>query len=525
MKTRLIFVRHAEAEGNVKREFHGWTDGEITEKGHIQAQKVAERLNDVDIDVIYSSSLKRTMQTAGYISEIKKLPIIRTDKLKEINGGDWEGKRWDELAALWPHEHYSWENKPHIHKMPNGESMSEFKERLISEVENIIGKNKGKNICIVTHGTAIRAMMCTFYDCELDGMQNIKWYDNTSVTIIDNEEGIYKIITEGDVSHLEKSLRTLENQDWWAESIKTYQDNKKTGGIKLSNSSEKLVKWLFETNAVRVCPQDNPFWYTSGTIGPYYINTHFLYGSEEKANALLESIDIEKNNKLTCPLKILEITKSNYKSDLIYNGLIDRMIDYIRSNIDLREVDYISGGERRDWFFSLIISDIFKKPHITIYKDLSTVISLNGIVQEIDNINDKKVLHIADLITEASSYERAWIPAIKRLGGEIKWSVVVVDRKQGGEELLAGEGIKSFSMVNIDKSLFEKVLELELINKEQCEMIKNYLKNPKEAMKDFIERNPQFLKNALKPGGKSLGRAKICLEKNYYDLDLKSFNI
>lgn len=293
----------------------------------------------------------------------------------------------------------------------------------------------------------------------------------------------------------------------------------------MSNSSEKLVKWLFETNAVRVCPQDNPFWYTSGTIGPYYINTHFLYGSEEKANALLESIDIEKNNKLTCPLKILEITKSNYKSDLIYNGLIDRMIDYIRSNIDLREVDYISGGERRDWFFSLIISDIFKKPHITIYKDLSTVISQNGIVQEIDNINDKKVLHIADLITEASSYERAWIPAIKRLGGEIKWSVVVVDRKQGGEELLAGEGIKSFSMVNIDKSLFEKVLELELINEEQCEMIKNYLKNPKEAMKDFIERNPQFLKNALKPGGKSLGRAKICLEKNYYDLDLKSFNI
>ena len=48
--------------------------------------------------------------------------------------------------------------------------------------------------------------------------------------------------------------------------------------------NEKLIKWLFETNAFRVCPENEPFWYTSGTIGPYYINTHFLYGSEEKGN-------------------------------------------------------------------------------------------------------------------------------------------------------------------------------------------------------------------------------------------------
>jgi methionine salvage enolase-phosphatase E1 len=87
MKTRLIFVRHAEAEGNLKRLFHGWYDSSITEKGHKQAKKVAERLSDVPIEVIYSSSLKRTLQTAQYIADVKQLPIIRTDKMKEINGG------------------------------------------------------------------------------------------------------------------------------------------------------------------------------------------------------------------------------------------------------------------------------------------------------------------------------------------------------------------------------------------------------------------------------------------------------
>jgi len=233
MKTRLVFVRHAEAEGNLNRVFHGWTDSQITEKGHLQAQKAAERLKDIDIDVIYSSSMKRTLQTAHYIADVKKLPIIRTDKLKEINGGDWEGKGWDQLAHIWPKEYDTWENKPHIHRMPNGESMQEFQERLINEIKYIINNNKGKNICIVTHGTAIKALMCFFSGCPLDEMLNIKWYDNTSITIIDWEEGRFNIVLEGDSSHLDKELSTVFNQEWWSKYIEDYEkrQKEKQGGM------------------------------------------------------------------------------------------------------------------------------------------------------------------------------------------------------------------------------------------------------------------------------------------------------
>lgn len=225
MKTRLIFVRHAEAEGNIKRVFHGWTDGKITEKGHIQAQKVAERLKDVPIDVIYSSSLTRTIQTASYIAKVKNLPIIRTDKLKEINGGDWEGRRWDELPEIWPAQNETWEHRPHAHVMPNGENMVEFQERLINEVKYIIDNNKGKNICIVTHGTAIRAMLCYFRGCDLEEMQNIPWHDNTSVTIMDYENDKFEIECEGDTSHLDREMSTIQNQEWWNEYMKK-QDKK-----------------------------------------------------------------------------------------------------------------------------------------------------------------------------------------------------------------------------------------------------------------------------------------------------------
>lgn len=229
MKTRMIFVRHAEAEGNFIRVFQGWTDGELTPKGHSQAKIAAESLGDIEIDVLYSSSLKRTLQTAQCISEIKLLPIIRTDKLKEINGGDWEGQRWDELPHKWPLEYDTWNYKPHLHQMPNGESMAEFQKRLIDEVLYIAGNNSGKNICIVTHGTAIRSLVAYFRHKTLEEMQNIPWYDNTSITIVDYEDGKFQLILEGDASHLGKEMKTIENQDWWSESVEKFKD-KSNGG-------------------------------------------------------------------------------------------------------------------------------------------------------------------------------------------------------------------------------------------------------------------------------------------------------
>jgi len=217
MKTRLIFVRHAEAEGNLNRLFHGWFDSKITEKGHKQAKKVAERLANVPIDIIYSSSLTRTLQTAQYIADVKNLPIIRTDKMKEINGGDWENKSWDEFPTSYPKEYYTWEHEPHLHQMPNGENVVEFNERLIKEVKNIIDQNLGKNICIVTHGAAIRTMLCKFYGATLEHMKNIDWHDNTSVTVVDydNKKDEFEVLMEGDTEHLEFELSTIQNQEWW----------------------------------------------------------------------------------------------------------------------------------------------------------------------------------------------------------------------------------------------------------------------------------------------------------------------
>lgn len=281
-------------------------------------------------------------------------------------------------------------------------------------------------------------------------------------------------------------------------------------------SGENLINWLFETNAVRVCPEGKPFWYTSGTIGPYYINTHFLYGSEGKALELLEKIDAAKAEKLSCPEKLLPAVEANYASDRIYKGLIDSMLDFIKSNIDVENIDYVSGGERRDWFFSLLVAKGLEKPHITIYKDLSAAITENGETRAAESICGARVLHVADLITEASSYERAWIPAIRNICGQMTESIVVVDRLQGGAELLEKNDVCSFAMVSINKEFFDKALDLGHINKGQYDMLLDYTADPRESMKSFIKGHPEFLENALKADSRTKERAQLCIDKGIY---------
>lgn len=281
-----------------------------------------------------------------------------------------------------------------------------------------------------------------------------------------------------------------------------------------------VISYLFETNALRICPENKPFWYTSGKIGPYYINTHFLYGSEQDAVDLLKFIDSEKENKNTLPKKVFDKTLAHYNENEIYKNVINGMIEFIKKNIDVNEIDYISGGERRDWFFSNIIANKLLKPHITIYKDLSMVVTDSNFEEIINKseVEGSKVLHIADLITEASSYLRAWIPAIKSLGAEIVWSTVVVDRMQGGKEKLENENVKSLSMINIDEKLFEKALSMNIINYTQFEMLKNFYQNPDETMRRFLIAHPEFLENALASDEKTAARAKLCIDSNLYNL-------
>lgn len=281
-----------------------------------------------------------------------------------------------------------------------------------------------------------------------------------------------------------------------------------------------IMSYLFETKAVKFCEENKPFFLTSGMISPYFVNTHFLYGNEDKATEFLSYIDTLLTSRINLPKKVFDKVLAQYEKNNIFKYTIDTMIKAISDNVNIDKIDYISGGERRDWYFSNIIAYILKKPHLTLFKDMEAFVSPYDFssTEKITNIEGKTVLNASDLVTAASNYVRSWIPAIKNLNGKLLWTCYIVDRKQGGTEVLEKEGIKTIPLALVDNTLFEKAFELRIINQGQLEMLKEFYHDPYKTMKSFLIDHPEFLENALNSDEKTAKRAKLCIDNDLYNL-------
>ena len=276
-----------------------------------------------------------------------------------------------------------------------------------------------------------------------------------------------------------------------------------------------IISWLFETDAVRVCPEGQPFWYTSGKLGPFYINTQFLYGSEAAANALLKTIEEAcAGKKLAFYDKVWADISAQLESCPIFSQLIDLLTEEARK----MDVDFISGGERRDFFFSMPVAKKLGMGHLSIFKDLSCVYTdENGVSMDPSeaNLAGKKSVHIADLITVASSYIRAWIPAVEALGAKIAYSLAVVDRDQGGTEILEKAGCPLTTLITIKPELFEQAKKLGRVTDAQIELVNSFIADPDKFLHDFLVSHPDFLANEIAKGGKSAQRAELCIASGF----------
>ena len=276
-----------------------------------------------------------------------------------------------------------------------------------------------------------------------------------------------------------------------------------------------IISWLFETDAVRVCPEGQPFWYTSGKLGPFYINTQFLYGSEAAANALLKTIEEAcAGEKLAFYDKVWADISAQLESCPIFSQLIDLLTEEARK----LDIDFVSGGERRDFFFSMPVAKKLGLGHLSIFKDLSCVYTdENGVSMDPAeaNLAGKKSVHIADLITVASSYIRAWIPAVEALGAKIAYSLAVVDRDQGGSEILEKAGCPLTTLVTIKPELFEQAKKLGRVTDAQIELVNSFIADPDKFLHDFLVAHPDFLAGEIAKGGKSAQRAELCIASGF----------
>ena len=183
----------------------------------------------------------------------------------------------------------------------------------------------------------------------------------------------------------------------------------------------------------------------------------------ERAQQLLAFIDEHKEDG-DFPQCLQERVEKQYAKDEVYRQVVDGLVVLARESGS--HFNSVSGGERRDWFFSLAVAERLGKPSLLIYKDRHTVV-LDGQKLRPVRANDMDVLHVADLVTEASSYVRDWIPAVAASGGRIAYSANVIDRGQGGLETLKEQGITAGALMRIDDALFDRLYEMGQIDEAQ----------------------------------------------------------
>lgn len=214
--TRVYLIRHAQAEGNIKQRFHGIYDADISEAGLIQLEALKERCSTMDFDVAYASPLQRSIKTAKAAIGDRDIPLNIDSSIIELNIGEMEDIPFDDFPTKYPEEYRIWQQEPHLFNPPGGEKMADMRNRIVSGFLNIVKSNKDKSILVVSHGCAMRSLICTLKNEEYTNLKSIEWCDNTAIYTIDFDDDFNAhFVSYRDASHLPLNTKIHPSKSWW----------------------------------------------------------------------------------------------------------------------------------------------------------------------------------------------------------------------------------------------------------------------------------------------------------------------
>lgn len=151
--TRLLLVRHGETVDNVNQIMQGQTQGELTQKGVLQAEELAQQMRDEQIDVFVSSDLKRSIDTCWIIAQSHGLPVVQTPLLRERDWGGFTGRFIPDLKdETWPDDI---------------ESITDLRTRAKAFLDFISEQYPGKTVLAVGHGIINKAIQAVHLGKEM----------------------------------------------------------------------------------------------------------------------------------------------------------------------------------------------------------------------------------------------------------------------------------------------------------------------------------------------------------------------
>lgn len=183
--TRIYIIRHGETEWNRLGKTQGSRDISLSEAGRAQALRLAERLSGEGICTLYSSDLKRAMETAACIGQRIGAAPIPTPALREASFGCWEGMTVQEIEETYPGSLKAWRTE-YTSCPSGGESVEAFTQRVsrfLPELREHLKQTSG-NVLIVSHGITSRVLLLLLLDMPLTYLWHFR-QDNTGVNIVE----------------------------------------------------------------------------------------------------------------------------------------------------------------------------------------------------------------------------------------------------------------------------------------------------------------------------------------------------
>jgi alpha-ribazole phosphatase len=157
--TRFWLIRHGEPVEDARQRCYGSLDVGLSDNGRAQMGQVAEYLKAEPLAVIYTSPRSRSVESAHILAAVQSCPVAVVPDLREIDFGDFEGLRYEEIEARYPDVYRQWMETPTEVRFPNGETFSEMRGRILSAFETIQREREGQTVAIVSHGGVNRILI------------------------------------------------------------------------------------------------------------------------------------------------------------------------------------------------------------------------------------------------------------------------------------------------------------------------------------------------------------------------------
>ncbi|MEK7165945.1 MAG: histidine phosphatase family protein [Patescibacteria group bacterium] len=199
--SKIYLVRHAESIANTQGIYQGVTyDTDLSALGKKQAEALAKIFQNIKIDTILASPLKRTYDTAQSVGKLKKTQVLQETAIIETNHGEWEGKHKHMIRKTWPKLYKKWQKFPSSVHFPGGEDFLDTQKRVLKWWQELC-QNHVTDMLVVSHVNIIQIIIANILNTKLNRIWKFPMQP-TAVSHIEVSYGLAKLLKLNDASHL-----------------------------------------------------------------------------------------------------------------------------------------------------------------------------------------------------------------------------------------------------------------------------------------------------------------------------------